>query len=126
MVTARSSFLLAFVLLVASSARAGLRESTLLGSWCAGSASAFHESFSLTVEDGAHVFSSWLHDRPAESGTWNLAKRTLTIHGRSGTDYVYAIESATSKRLVLRQGQEKAETYVRDHCRKFDAPPGSE
>jgi hypothetical protein len=122
----RSAVLLAFLLLATSSTSGGVPESTILGDWCAGSASAFHEAFSLTIDDGAHVFASWLHERPAESGTWTLAKRTLTIHGQSGTDYVYSVESASSKRLVLRARNGKPETYLRDHCRTFEAPTGNE
>jgi hypothetical protein len=98
-------------------------EATILGNWCAGSANAFHEEFSLTVADGEHLFSSWLHARPAESGTWVLSGRTLTIHGRSGSDYVYLIEAANSKRLILREADEDREIYVRTGCRRFEASP---
>jgi hypothetical protein len=117
-------WLLTFLLLASSSRHeATIPEALLLGDWCAGSATAFHEEFSLSIEEGKHLFSSWLHQRPAESGEWKLEERTLTIHGRSGTDYVYRIEKASAKQLVLREGTEARETYVREGCRKFEAPP---
>ena len=30
-------------------------DTTILGDWCAGSKNAFHEEFSLTVEDDEHI-----------------------------------------------------------------------
>jgi hypothetical protein len=119
---------IAFALLIASHALASGRvaESTILGDWCAGSKTAFHEVFSLTIEDNVRVFSSWLHERPAESGTWELNGRTLTIRGTSGTTMVYTIVSATKKRLVIREAKESAEVYVRKGCRAFEPPPPPE
>jgi hypothetical protein len=116
--------LLAVVLSATShAAEPSVAESTILGDWCAGSATAFHEEFSLTIEDGTHVFSSWLHQRPAESGTWALRGRTLTLLGRSGSDYVYSIKSVNAKRLVLQEAKEPPEVYVREGCRQFEEPP---
>jgi hypothetical protein len=97
-------------------------EATILGDWCAGSATAFHEEFSLTIENDKRVFSSWLHQRPATAGTWVLTGRSLTIHRNSGSDFVYSIDSVSSKRMVLREDDGEPEVYVRTGCRRFDAP----
>ncbi len=102
-----------------SVAKPRIAEATILGDWCAGSDTAFHEEFALEIEDGVRTFSSWLHQRPAESGTWKLRGRTLVIRGRSGQQYVYTIVSASRKRLVVRSGKEPREVYLRKGCRRF-------
>lgn len=98
-------------------------EATMLGDWCAGSESAFHEQFSLSIDDGVRRFESWLHERPAESGTWELTDRSFTIHGRSGHEYSYKVVSSTPQRLVLEAENSKPEVYVREGCVQFEAPP---
>ena len=93
-------FLPVVVLLIARLAAAdepSTAEATILGDWCAGSKSAFHEQFSLSIDDGVRIFESWLHERPAESGTWELKDRSFTIHGRSGHEYSYKVVSRTPK-----------------------------
>lgn len=116
------NIVLVILLATPAVAKPRIAEATILGDWCAGSDTAFHEEFSLEIEDGVRMFSSWLHQRPAESGTWELRDRTLTIHGRSGQDYVYKIVSASRKRLVVRSGKEPREVYLREGCRKFEDP----
>ena len=99
-------------------------ESTILGAWCAGSKNAFHEEFSLDIDEQGHSFYSWLHERPAFNGSWELRGRVLTIHGRSGDTMVYRVITATKRRLVLReQDRSDSETYVRiGHCLAFGDP----
>ena len=103
-------------------AQPGVAEKLILGDWCAGSDTAFHEEFTLDIEDGVRTFSSWLHHRPAESGTWELNGRSLTIREQSGGVHVYTIVSATSKRLVVRSARGAREVYVRKGCREFRGP----
>ncbi len=98
-------------------------EKDILGDWCAGSKNAFHEEFSLMTEDGKHIFSSWLHQHPAISGTWNLQNRTLTVYGSSDDQYIYSVETATSKQLILRENGKDPEVYVREGCIRFETPP---
>lgn len=88
----------------------------ILGDWCAGSENAFHEEFSLTIENGEHIFSSWLHHRPAGSGKWVLKGKTFTIYESSGLKHVYIIEKATSIQLILKEKDYEPETYVREGC----------
>jgi hypothetical protein len=116
--------LIALLLANTPGAKRAVSEATILGDWCAGSEGAFHEEFTLSVEDGVHVFAAWLHQRPAESGTWTLSKRTLVIEEDSGERREYTIVSATSKRLVIQLPNEKPETYVRPgKCLPFADPP---
>ena len=119
------SLVVVFALTIAASPSAAPpdKETAILGDWCAGSENALHEEFSLSVEDGERTFRSWLHHRPAESGTWELRGKTFVIHGRSGEHYIYTVLTLTPKKLVLRQGKEKPETYVREGCREFEPPP---
>lgn len=113
---------LLLVLILASSCLGSrdIAESTLLGDWCAGSPNAFHEELSLSIEDGARVFSSWLHHRPAESGTWELNGRTFTIRGSSGSTTSYTIVRVSRNRLLIRQADAETEVYVRERCLSFD------
>ena len=99
-------------------------EKTILGDWCAGSKNAFHEQFSLDVEDGTRVFRSWLHDKPAFSGTWEVNDRSLVIRDRNGDPMEYKILRASSKRLVVREVTRKdSEVYVRPgKCIAFENP----
>jgi hypothetical protein len=72
-----------------------------------------------------HVFSSWLHSRPAGDGMWKLEDRTLTITiGNDKSTMVYTILSATRKRLVMRNKKERQhEVYVRiGQCHPFENP----
>lgn len=119
----RIGILLAFV--AASALRAGApAEKTILGDWCAGSRNAFHQEFSLEIEDGERIFSSWLHQKPALHGTWLLEGKTLTIRGENGEVFEYLVVKATPKRLVLREEREKdPEVYVRHgKCLLFEDP----
>lgn len=99
-------------------------ERAILGGWCAGSKNAFHEQFSLDVEDGARVFHSWLHDKPALMGTWEVIDRSLVIRDGDRTRMEYKILRASSKRLVVRDRTRKdSEVYVRPgKCIAFENP----
>ncbi len=112
----------ALVLLAA--AAPPVSESVILGDWCAGATGAFHQEFSLEIEESKRIFSSWLHQRPALHGTWALKGRTLTIRGVNGGVMTYHVVSASRKRLVLRNEERRREVYVRHgRCVAFDAPP---
>lgn len=109
-------------LFVTCSIQAETAEKIILGDWCAGSDNSFHEEFSLTIEDGEHVFSSWLHHRPDGNGTWEINKGTLTVKTVSGSKYIYSIKKATSKLLILQKQGEAPEKYVRTNCRRVELP----
>jgi len=111
----RNLFLLIFIA-TAGSANTPVSKATILGDWCAGSENAFHEEFSLTIESGESIFSSWLHHRPAVSGKWVLNNHTLTILESSGLKHVYIIEKATTDQLILHEKGHKEEIYVREGC----------
>ncbi len=112
---------------LAAAPKAHIPESMLRGGWCASNAESEEEEFSLDIEDGTHVFRSWLHHRPASDGTWQLAGRTLTITaGSDKRTTVYTILSLTRKRLVLRNEDERRrEVYLRigmGHCFEVEYP----
>ena len=106
----------------ASLARDRIHERTILGDWCAASGTAFHEEFSLAVEGEVRAFSSWLHQRPALSGTWELKRRTLIIYLPRGRAMTYRIVSATTQKLVLQRRNERREVYSREKCVPFERP----
>lgn len=118
----RATLIFLMLTAVRASASDTIQESTILGNWCAGSKTSFHEEFTLSIEDGVRVFSSWLHQRPAESGTWELADRTLSIRS-AGDVTVYRIVSATRNRLIMQQPEQPREVYVRKGCVPFESPP---
>ena len=116
-------FLLALVMAATLGVAAEDAQQLILGDWCAGPDPAFHETFSLTIEEERQVFASWLHERPAESGSWTLKKGILRIQTHAGQTYVYSVVRLTPTKLVLQQDGQAAETYVRDGCRSFEGPP---
>lgn len=60
-------------------------EIDVVGNWVAQSGG-FDDKISFLInENGEHVYQSWLHDRPSESGTWNLVDTKLTIVTSSGS-----------------------------------------
>ena len=110
------------VLLLATSG--AVSESVIIGDWCAGSKTVFYQEFALEKDEGGRTFHSWLHHRPASSGTWDLSGKTLTIHESGDSTTIYSILSASKTRLVIRQeGEKTRETYVRPgHCVDFPDP----
>ncbi len=94
------------------------------GDWCAGSKNAFHEQFSLGFQDGVRIFESWLHEKPALNGTWEVTGHSLVIRGENGDQMEYRIVRASRTRLVVRDKDRKDnEVYVRQgKCVAFENP----
>ena len=92
----------------------------IIGEWCAGSGNAFHEVFSIAKEDDEQTFSSWFHQRPAISGKWKLNQQNLIIDNGNGNGngnglkFDYLVVMANSNKLILREKNQKPETYI--HC----------
>lgn len=119
----RIKYLFLLILLVTTAnTNTIVSETTILGDWCAGSKNAFHEEFSLTIENGEHIFSSWLHHRPSESGKWIVKEQKIIIHTNAGLKYVYFIKKAISEHLILQQEGYEPETYVREGCLYVQLP----
>jgi hypothetical protein len=116
----RTTALFTILLLAACSHATSVTPISLLGDWCAGSENAFHEELSFEVENGVNSFSSWLHQRPAVSGRWDVRGSTLTIQESSGAQTVYTIVSLRRVQVVLRRSDGLDEVYLRDHCLSFD------
>lgn len=93
-----------------------LQENDLLGNWCARKNPAFYEEFVLEIDDGKHVFRSYLHQRPDEFGSWTLSKNQFTIIGNSGRTSAYKIAEFSTQALVLMSDLGDKEYYYRDGC----------
>jgi len=65
---------------IPSSSASIASERLLLGGWLAQESGLEEEiDFSIDALSGVHYYSSFLHQRPAESGTWSYEDGTLTI-----------------------------------------------
>lgn len=78
------AIMLLSVLGLVGPARAGqdcsISENQLLGNWQRSSDTGFFETMNLSVEDGEHVFNSWLHSRPEVfDAPWSLSHCQLVI-----------------------------------------------
>lgn len=120
----RSARLVVAALLLAAPALAqgGIREEQLLGDWCAGPGGASFQELSLSEQGGVRRFDSWLHQRPDESGSWELAGRVLTLRG-PGEARAYEVRTVTRDRLVLRAQDATTEVYLREGCPDDVLPP---
>ena len=80
-------------------------EAAVVGAWGRPSGVGAFEEFALEVEDGEHVFRSWMHQRPdVPMARWTFADCRLRIEGANDAktmwDYTVAMRGRT--RLVLR------------------------
>lgn len=86
----------------------------LIGAWTSEKSGSF-EQFELAKEDGAHVFRSWLHDRPEiTDARWTYRACQLQIITRDkalGTSFTVVLVSL--KRLVLMERGDKARQVYR-------------
>jgi hypothetical protein len=95
-------------------------ERELLGSWCAREKPAYHEAFMLENGKYGRTFMAFLHEHPAEEGTWQLRGNKLTIKDNSGAIiFNYAILSHSKSKLVLATERGDREYYFRSHCVAF-------
>ena len=122
----RSAHLVVAALLLAAPAFAQgeIREEQLVGEWCAGPGGAAFQELSLSEQGGVRRFESWLHQRPDESGSWELAGRVLTLRGPKET-LTYEVRTVARDRLVLRAQDTTTEVYLRGGC-PDDALPADE
>lgn len=101
-----------------------MQENDLLGTWCARKNPAFYEEFVLEIEDGKHVFKSYLHQRPDEFGSWGFGKNQFTIIS-SGRTSAYKIAQLSTQALVLMSDLGDKEYYYRDGCVAVEVPNDS-
>ena len=71
------------------------------------------DSMDLALDGGERVFRSYLHERPAWFGHWQLAGDRLTAQTDDGEKIVWTVISASSDRLVLKGDGEKEETVFK-------------
>jgi hypothetical protein len=75
-------------------------ESKLLGSWCATSSAAFHQEFVLEIIEKQREFRAYLHQRPADFGSWHLEKKRLIVTTHLGI-FHYQISQLSRRQLTL-------------------------
>jgi len=108
--------ILAFMLAASGIAAAADAEisNLLVGSWLCDSGACWDEEIEFAIEDGKHVYNSWLHDRPAASdGAWSVAGNTVRIQCCDGLDYEYIVVRVTDTELVLRDADSGEETLLK-------------
>jgi len=62
--------------------------------------------FEFAIEDGKHVYRSWLHSRPDEDGSWTFGSCKVTVRLRSGPVIEYRFLSNDGRRLIEVDGGE--------------------
>jgi hypothetical protein len=108
-----NKILTAIVLLFACTAVAEPSlEKQLLGSWCATSSAEFLQEFVLEINENQYEFRTYLHQRPAEFGTWRLEKKRLIISTYIGVSN-YQIAQLSRRRLMLTTTEGHIERYKR-------------
>jgi hypothetical protein len=98
-----------FVIAVGTaSGSTGRQEALVVGSWeC--ETNCPDEEVAFTIEDGKHVYRSWLHHRPAVANAeWSLQGSDLTVTHDSGILYEWRVVQVTNTRLVLRDREAPA------------------
>lgn len=107
--------LLIFPLMV----RAGpctITDKDLVGGWERSGGAGFFEQMEFTVEDGAKVFNSWLHDRPEISdGVWSLEGCALDISDPHSAmpPFAYVVHLQRKNVLELRERDGSVAKYRR-------------
>lgn len=87
-------------------------ENQLLGSWCATSSAEFHQEFVLEINENQHEFRAYLHQRPADFGTWHLEKKRLIVSTHLGI-FHYQITQLSRRKLSLKTTDGNIERYKR-------------
>ena len=86
----------------AASGSSGRQESLVVGSWTC-EKSCPDEDIAFTIEDGKHVYASWLHHRPSVvNAEWTLRGSDLTVTRDGEVLYEWRVVQVTKTRLVLR------------------------
>jgi hypothetical protein len=81
---------------------AARKEGLLLGGWIYVTGETEFEQIAFAVEDGRHVFRSWLHERPEVVGDWSRDGDTVTIRGSDGSTWKLAISKLDESTLEIR------------------------
>ena len=105
--------LIAFTFLLASPFATAEKnpETMLLGEWCGKPKHAFHQTFVLENTASKKEFRSYLHQKPAESGTWTLNGKNLSV--KTSSQYQYKVLMLSLKKLVLLNDKKEKEYYFR-------------
>lgn len=96
-----------------SPAKASGQEPAVTGSWIQVKGPADFDSMDLALEGGDRVFRSYLHERPAWFGHWQLSGDQLTAQNDDGEKIAWTVVSASSDKLVLREEGEKEVTVFK-------------
>jgi hypothetical protein len=103
------------IMLLASLPLAGYAEKNpetmLLGEWCGKPKHAYHQTFVLESTASKKEFRSYMHQKPAEFGTWALKGKNLSV--KTNSQYQYKVLMLSLKKLVLLNQQNEKEYYFR-------------
>jgi len=100
----RCGLLLALLLPIAAcvSAATAPTEEQIIGAWACDEGECPDAELEFAIEDGEHVFRTWLHARPATRARWQLQGDTLTILSSDMRDEWQVVE-VTRRTLRLRR-----------------------
>lgn len=86
-----------------------IKENDIVGYWTPGFNA---ESMAFSIEDGEYVYSSYLHDRPLDIGTWKLEDDKLIIKTGTGSDStVFTSIVREGNKLKMKDGDGLTNTY---------------
>jgi len=74
----------------------------LLGYWICQKGHCMDPEIYFGIEEKKHIYSSWLHARPAATGTWSVEGNRLSIECCSGFKSEWEIIRVDQRVLVLR------------------------
>ena len=76
-----------------------INENQMIGYWKSASENGFFEEFLLVHDGSEHVFSSWLHQRPAVNGTWSYNNCLFQVFGTMS--FTFHVISFKDKKLTM-------------------------
>ena len=86
----------------------------LVGAWSCAGGPCIDPEIEFAVEDGRHIFRSWLHQRPSAVGRWAADGTALTIVCCGGVVMNLRVVSVSEKELVLRgENERRSARYTR-------------
>jgi hypothetical protein len=81
-------------------------QKNIVGYWRCTSGPCLDDSVELAIEEGVHVYRSWLHQRPSCSeGTWALNGSSIRITCHNELIFIGKVVRAEKDRLILREAK---------------------
>jgi len=83
------------------------------GAWSCASGPCIDPEIEFALEDGRHIFRSWLHQRPSAVGRWAVDGEAVIVVCCAGVVRNYRIVAVNDKELVLRGEKERSDARYR-------------